>query len=148
MKRYILLVVGVLSYLSTQAQILEPVKWSYAAKKTTANIAVVFIKATIDAGWHIYSTKQKDGGPIKTSFAFGSSTDYELIGDITEPKPIIKHEEAFKMDVHYFQHSVVFQQKIKLINRITTIHGTIHFMVCNDQKCLPPDDLSFDIPLK
>ena len=53
-----------------KAQILTPVHWSYAAKRTGKNEAVVFIKATIDDGWHIYSQTVKDGGPIKTSFTF------------------------------------------------------------------------------
>ncbi len=54
--------------LRASAQIMDPVKWSYGAKKTGKNEAVIFLKATIDDGWHIYSTKQKDGGPVKTTF--------------------------------------------------------------------------------
>lgn len=37
------------------AQILNPVKWSYAAKRINSKEAIVYLKATIDNGWHIYS---------------------------------------------------------------------------------------------
>jgi DsbC/DsbD-like thiol-disulfide interchange protein len=130
------------------AQILTPVKWSYAAKKTGNTEAVVFIKATIDAGWHIYSQNVKDGGPIKTAFTFPESKQYSLIGKTTEPVPVTKFEKAFGMNVSYFEHSVIFQQKIKLKAAQATVKGKLEYMTCNDQKCLPPEDLDFTVEVK
>jgi hypothetical protein len=49
-----------LSALKGSAQILKPVKWSYGAKKISATEAVVFIKANIDGGWHLYSQTVKN----------------------------------------------------------------------------------------
>ncbi|WP_317169231.1 protein-disulfide reductase DsbD domain-containing protein [Mucilaginibacter humi] len=94
------------------AQVLTPVKWAYAAKKTSATEVTVLLKATIDAGWHIYSQNVKDGGPIKTSFTFAKSKDYTLVGKAIEPKPVTKYEDAFKMNVSYFEKEVVFTQKL------------------------------------
>ena len=130
------------------AQVLTPVKWSYAAKKTSNTEAVVFLKATIEDGWHIYSTKQKDGGPVKTSFTFKPLDGYVLQGKVSEPEPVTKYEPSFVMDVHYFEHSVVFQQKIKLKQAQAVVKGQLEFMVCNDQKCLPPEDVDFRIAVK
>jgi DsbC/DsbD-like thiol-disulfide interchange protein len=145
-----LALVIVISFLSTGlfAQILTPVKWSYAAKKISKTEAVLLLKASIDNGWHIYSTQQKDGGPIKTSFTFTPSKDYVINGAIAEPKPTTKFEQAFKMNVSYFEKAVIFQQKIKLKKDQTNIKGKIEFMVCNDKQCLPPDDVDFSIPVK
>ncbi len=139
-----------LSFLSTGlfAQILAPVKWSYAAKKTSKTEAVLLIKATIDNGWHIYSTQQKEGGPIKTSFVFTPSKDYAINGALTEPKSTTKFEQVFKMNVSYFEKAVVFQQKIKLKQAQTNIKGKIEYMVCNDKQCLPPEEVDFSIPVK
>ena len=138
------------SFLSTGlfAQILQPVKWSYAAKRISKTEAVLLLKATIDNGWHIYSTRQKEGGPVKTEFTFTPSKDYALIGIVAEPKPVTKFENAFKMNVLYFEKSAVFQQKIKLNKDQTNIKGKVEFMVCNDKQCLPPDDFEFNIPVK
>lgn len=148
MKKLIIISVLTLLFCKASSQILHPIKWSYAAKKTSKNEAVIFLKATIDEGWHIYSTVQKDGGPIKTSFLFTSSKDYDLIGTVSEPKPVTKYEKAFEMDVSYFENSVIFQQKVRLKAANVTVKGTLKFMTCNDKQCLPPETVSFETPIK
>lgn len=73
--------------LSAYSQILKPVTWSYAAKKTGPNTATVFIKASVDQGWHLYSQFVKDGGPVKTTFSFPASGVYTLVGKTMNQKP-------------------------------------------------------------
>lgn len=126
-------------------QILTPVKWSYAAKKINENETMIFIKASINEGWHIYSTMQPEGGPIKTSFTFSPSMEYTLVGKLTEPKSVTKYETNFKMNVHYFEKSVVFNQKIRVNKKGFVLNGKLNFMVCNDEKCLPPEDVYFNV---
>jgi hypothetical protein len=148
MKRVLAIAVVLMIAVSAKAQIETPVKWSYAAKKINATEAVVFLKATMDNGWHIYSQTVKDGGPIKTSFKFTPSKEYALVGKPVEPKPITRFEKSFGTDVSFFEKEVVFQQKIKLKSpNATAVKGSLEFMTCNDQKCLPPDDVNFTIPL-
>lgn len=148
MKNLLAVTAALLLSIGAHAQIVTPVKWAYAAKKTSPTEVTVFLKATIDAGWHIYSQNVKDGGPIKTSFAFAKSKDYVLVGKPVEPKPITKYEKSFSMDVSYFEKEVVFQQKIKLKSaNVTAIKGQLEYMTCNDQKCLPPEDVNFSIPV-
>jgi len=133
------------------AQILHPVKWSYGSMRMGKNEALLFFKATMDNGWHIYSVNQKDGGPVKTNFSFTPATNYRLIGNIQEPTPLAKFDKSFNMNVLYFGNSVVFQQKVSFRhiqdNKII-IKGTLNFMVCNDERCLPPEDVKFSILLK
>jgi DsbC/DsbD-like thiol-disulfide interchange protein len=148
MKKVLLLMIMFMISAGAYAQIEAPVKWSYAAKRLNNNEAVILLRATIQDGWHIYSQNVKDGGPIKTSFTFAPSKDYTLVGKPSEPKPVTKYEEAFKMNVSYFEKTVTFQQKIKLkSNKVTAIKGQLEFMTCNDKKCLPPDDVDFTVPL-
>lgn len=137
-----------LANLAAHSQILKPVTWSYAAKKTGATTATVFIKATIDQGWHLYSQFVKEGGPVKTTFTFPSSGTYSLVGTTTEPKAVTKYESTFKMNVSYFEKSVMFQQKIKLKGKTATVKGSVEFMVCDDKQCLPPEQVDFNIPVK
>lgn len=148
MKKALLLITALVIATGAFAQIEKPVKWSYAAKKISSTEAVVFMRATIDAGWHIYSQNIKDGGPVKTSFTFSPSKEYALIGKTAEPAPTTKFEEAFKMDVSYFEKTVTFQQKIRLKSpNVKSVKGQLEYMVCNDKKCLPPEDVDFDIAL-
>ena len=114
MKKLIMLSACVLLGFTARGQILHPVKWGYAAKKIRKNEAMIFLKPAIDDEWHIYSSTQKDGGPIKTSFTFTLSNDYELIGTISEPKPVREYEKSFEMNVSYFENNVFFQQKVWL----------------------------------
>ena len=134
--------------LKTSAQILTPVRWSYGAKKINAHEAVVFMKASIDDGWHLYSQFVKDGGPVKTTFTFDTSKAYTLVGTTQEPTPVTRNEKAFNMDVSFFEHEVIFQQKIKLKAGQAIVKGKLEYMTCNDKQCLPPDDIDFSIPVK
>lgn len=149
MKKLLLALVALLSFGAAKAQIEHPVEWSYAAKKVSATEAVVLFKATIQDGWHIYSLNVKDGGPVKTSFTFTKSPDYTLVGAASEPTPITKFEKSFSMNVSYFEKSVIFQQKIKIkAGKPLVVKGQLEYMVCNDHKCLPPDDIDFSVPVK
>lgn len=146
---FILLILSVTAVTSASAQILKPVKWSYAAKKTGENEVVVFLKATIEDGWHMYSQHVKKGGPVKTSFTFAPSQAYSLVGNTIEPKPVTQYQDLFKMDVSYFEDEVIFQQKVKLNAKgQTVVKGKLEYMVCDDQQCLPPTEVEFAIPIK
>ena len=57
-------------------------------------------------------------------------------------------EKVFNMNVPYFTDEVVFQQKIKLNKGATTVKGKVEFMVCDDKKCLPPNEIAFSVPVK
>ena len=138
----------VTAFMETEAQILTPVHWSYAAKKISKDEAVVFMKATIDEGWHVYSQTVKDGGPVKTTFTFPGSKTYTLIGKTIEPTPITRNEKVFNMEVGFFEKEVIFQQKIKLKASQVTVKGTLEYMTCNDHQCLPPEDVEFSIAVK
>ena len=148
MKKIILIATVLLLSYGAFAQIEVPVKWSYAAKRVSRTEAIVYFRANIQSGWHIYSLHVKDGGPIKTSFKFAPSKEYGMYGKTTEPTPLTKYEKAFSMDVSYFEKTVTFQQKIKLRSpKAAIVKGSLEYMTCNDKKCLPPDDVEFSVPI-
>lgn len=148
MKNLFLFTVGLLFSLSASSQILRPIKWSYTAKKTSATEATVFIKATLQDGWHLYAQENQEGGPVKTTFIFSSDKSYQLKGKVTEPKFISKFEKTFNMNVNYFEKTVVFQQKVRLKGGKAVVKGAVEFMVCSNQQCLPPDTNEFSIPIQ
>ncbi|WP_345949672.1 protein-disulfide reductase DsbD domain-containing protein [Mucilaginibacter sp. PAMB04274] len=148
MKKMLFIAATILVSLQLHAQILTPVKWSYGSKKTGKAEAVIFVKATIDAGWHLYSQTVKEGGPVKTTFTFAASPAYTLVGKTHEPAPITRYEKVFSMNVSFFEKQVIFQQKIKLKAGQATVKGTLEYMTCNDKQCLPPETIEFSIPVK
>lgn len=138
----------ILLTLGAKAQIENPVKWSYSFEKLSENEANILIKANIDKGWHLYSQFIEDGGPIPTSFKFTPKADFTLIGKVSEsPKAVSAYDPNFGMQISWHQTQVTFTQKVKLKNPKTTISGVLEFMVCNDQKCLPPTEEEFSVSI-
>ena len=72
MKKILLVLIMLVSINTLKAQIMNPVKWSYAAKIGEGGTATLYLKATIESGWHVYSVNQKPGGPQKTEFTFAN----------------------------------------------------------------------------
>ena len=141
---------------STQAQfpdpnakIYDPVKWTFSSEKLNGNEHNLIITAKIEKGWHVYSQFIDDGGPIPTSFKFKSSPDYKLVDKVTEsPKAVSAFDKNFNMEIAWHKDLVIFKQKIFLLDPKTSIAGTLEFMVCNDERCLPPAEVEFTIALE
>jgi len=147
MKKLLLVLIVMFAGRGAFAQIEGHVTWAYAAKKVSPTEAMVYLKATIDDSWHIYSAYIKEGGPIKTSFKFSPSKEYAMVGKIVEPKPISQYDKNFSMNLTYFENSVTFEQKVKLTGKKTTVKGSLEYMTCNDHKCLPPETVEFSVPV-
>ncbi len=147
MKKILSIIFLFLGY-SVQGQILNPVKWSYSSERINDKEANLIITAKIDKGWHVYSQFIEEGGPVPTSFKFSPSGDYKLVGKVTEePKPVTAFDKNFNMNISWHENQAIFKQLIKLTKPKTTVSGTVEFMVCNDEKCLPPTELDFKIPV-
>ena len=131
------------------AQIFQPVKWTYESKKVSDNEYELIFKVAIDNGWHIYGVEKHEDGPIPTSFNFKASDDYEMVGDIKLPKVTSHYDEMFEMDVTYFSGNLEFVQKIRMKSaKPFKIQGETEHQACDDTKCIAPEltEFSFDLP--
>ena len=148
MKQLFSLLLALILYTTSQAQILDPVKWSFSSTKVNDKEADLLITAKIEPGWHVYSQFIEEGGPVPTSFKFKSSPDFSVSGKISEtPKAVSAFDKNFDMQIAWHQDQVVFKQRIKLNKPKTTVNGTLEFMVCDDERCLPPAEVEFSIPV-
>lgn len=131
------------------AQMLEPVKWAFSAKKTSDTEAEVIFTATMDKGWHLYSQYVPAGGPVATEFKLEKNKNFQTSGKVIEPKPIEENDPNFDMVVKYFAKKAVFTQKIKILTTNDfKIKGSVYFMCCNDVNCLPPNEVLFEVSIK
>lgn len=135
---------------TTFAQIYDPVSWSFSVEERGKDFALLSFKAEIEEGWHVYATElPSDDGPIATSFSFTPGKDYSLDGKIKEQKYITKYDPNFDMELNFHDGTASFTQRVKLkTSEKTVISGFLTFMTCDDEKCLPPEDVEFkfDIP--
>lgn len=135
---------GIVMAFGLQAQQLDPVKWSYTVKETSADEATLVFTAKLDAGWHLYSQHTDPMGPVALEFTFNESKDYKRIGNVTEPNPHEEMDESFGCIVKSFSGTVVFRQKIKrLASNNFTVSGTLSYQLCNDGSCIAPEDHDF-----
>ena len=125
-------------------QQLDPVKWKYSVRETSATEAELVFTATLDAGWHLYSQYTSPDGPLAIEFTFEESKDYERVGKVLEPKPHEEMDDIFQCIVKSFSGKVVFRQKVKRISdKDFTVKGTVSYQLCNDGSCIAPEDHDF-----
>lgn len=130
------------------AQIYNPVKWSFSSKRTGEKEFELSLTAKIDKGWHLYSQNiSGDDGPIPTSFTFIPDKSFTLSGKVTEPKPTKEYDPNFQMELFFFSNTVTFKQKVLTAAEKTTVKGSLEFMVCDNEKCLPPETVDFEFSL-
>ncbi len=132
--------------ITANAQIENPVKWSYSAKRLADKSYELHIAANIDKNWHIYAQEAGEG-PEPTSFTFAPNPLVKYEGKVRESGKLEKtYDPNFKSVLKYYSSGVDFIQKVKLKSKATTVvNGTVTFMVCNDNKCLPPKEVPFSV---
>lgn len=135
---------------SVNAQLLQPIKWSYSAKKTADKTYEIHFTATIQSGWHLYSQSQPEDAIIEpTAFTFNNNPLVSLDGKVKEVGKMEKFRDA-KLDISANQYSktVDFVQVVKLkANAKTSITGSVAFQTCNDERCLPVKTEKFTIAI-
>ena len=126
------------------AQIQEPIKFKTELAKLSETEAELVFQATIDEGWHLYSTELPEDGPVSATLNIEQMEGVELVGKLTPRGKIIEHYDAmFEMDLRYFEHEGAFVQKLKFKGGDYSISGYLNYAACNDQNCLPPTDVEF-----
>lgn len=135
-------------FLFASAQIENPVKWSYTAKKVADKSYEIHLTATIDDGWHIYAQDAGEG-PEPTSFSFMSNPLVKTEGSVKEIGKMEKaYDPNFRSTLKYYSNKVDFVQRVKVKTAANTmVSGSVTYMVCNDKKCLPPRDIPFSVKL-
>ena len=127
-----------------QAQIKDPVKFKTELTPLSDTEAEVVFTATIDKGWHVYSTDLGDGGPISATFNVDNKSGVELVGKLKPVgKEVATFDKLFEMKVRYFENTAKFVQKVKFTGGAYAIEGYLEYGACDDESCLPPTQVPF-----
>ena len=130
----------------TFAQMHDPIKCESAWKIVSDGVAELRISATIDAGWHLYST-ELEGGPTAATLVVETIEGAHLDGKLTfEGKEIAKYDEMFGMEVRYFENQVTFVQRVIIEKADYKVEGYFQYGACDDENCMPPTDVPFKYP--
>lgn len=146
MKKIYSLLLLLFAVVTMQAQIQEPVTFKTELKTLSAAEAEIIFTATIDNGWHVYSTDLGDGGPISATFNVDKMTGAEAVGKLKPVgKEVATFDRLFEMNVRYFEGTAKFVQKIKFTAPTYLIDGYLEFGACDDESCLPPTQVPFKL---
>ena len=101
------------------------------------------LTAESEAGWHIYSITQQDGGPQRSKIAVDPSPDFELAGSFqADQPPQVKQYEFFKVPVEEHPGTVTWTAPIKLAEGVDPQKLMVRMLfsgqVCQDDGvCIP-----------
>ncbi len=133
----ILFAIALCAFVS-QAQMLNPVKWTKSVKMTDEKNGVITFTAKIDNGWHMYSNDTPDGGPIPLSIKWDKKEGVKLVGGLKHSKaPTTIDDEMFEMKVRQWEGSVSISQNFTTTANKYSIEGEVSYQACSDQGCVP-----------
>ena len=124
------------------AQMVDPVHFTSDLKTENGVEAEIIFHATIDNGWHVYSTEIGNGGPTEATFNVVKMDGAELVGKLTPKGKVIKKmDKLFDMELKYFENEVTFVQKLRFTKPDYDIDCYLEYGACSDASCLPPSEV-------
>ena len=128
---------------AANGQFLDPVHFKSELKTTEGSAeGEIIFSATIDPGWHVYSTDLGNDGPIAATFNAVKMEGVETVGKLTpEGNVIKKYDEMFGMELKFFEKTATFIQKIRFTKPEYAIDCYLEYGACNDQSCMPPSQV-------
>lgn len=128
------------------AQLLDPITWT-SDFTTEGETATLTLTAKIDDGWHLYATElpaELVDGPDPTSISFSYLKGLELLGELTPSEaPIKVFDSVYDSELMFWEHQITLTQQFTITDENYALAGTIDFMACNDQNCIPPSSFDF-----
>ena len=85
------------------AQIQTPIKFKTELKSISETEAEIIFEATIDAGWHLYSTDLPEDGPISTTLTMEKLEGSALVWKLTPRGNVLDHSDyMFELNLRSF----------------------------------------------
>lgn len=149
MKKLLFFTFFVAAAMVSKSQV-NPVKWAFASKKIADKTYELRITATIQSGWHLYSQSQPDDAIAEpTRITINKNPLLTLDGKIKEEGKLEKfHDAKLQVSANQYSSKVEFVQTVKLKSSARTkISGSVRFQTCDDEKCLRPETVTFNVAL-
>ncbi|EDP95992.1 protein-disulfide reductase DsbD domain-containing protein [Kordia algicida OT-1] len=138
------------AFQNEQPKVFDPVQWKGSVIQYSDEEYELVMTASIEDKWHLYSQRSYgDDGPFPTEFTFlEEGIGYEAIGKVTESDTKEVFDKVFQKNISFYEKEAVFRQQIIVKDTLTKkITAEVLFMVCDDEKCLPPTvkTIKFDL---
>ncbi|RZJ64610.1 MAG: thiol:disulfide interchange protein, partial [Flavobacterium sp.] len=142
MKRLAYLLLCFFTFISANAQILDPVKWTSKIEKKSDTEYLLIFDAVIEDEWHVYSQHTPEGGVLPLEVLFNNDKgNFEAKGKADESKTRTAFNDIFGVNEIFFEKSGQLRQLIKITNpKNTVIQAELSYQVCK-QVCIQQNKL-------
>ena len=110
------------------------------------------LAARIEEGWHLYSMKRLEEGPIATRIWIAEGQPFELAGAVAAPPPETIQDPNFNMEVEYYEGEAVFTLPVRISPNAAAgprkLEVSASYQSCNDKLCLPPRTVKIDVAIE
>ena len=150
--KIILMFFVILSSNFMNAQIEYPedkAKWKFSLEQKGGE-ATIIAEVKMETHWHINSIVLPKGVfGLPTTFKLTKASTFKTVGNVIEPKAIVKHDDASDEDLSYHEGKILLKQKIKVTSeKDFVLTGTFSFQTCDATHCLAPYDGTFKVNVK
>ena len=144
MKKILIGLLALLFCVVAQGQMMDPVHFSSQLKTLGGGEAEIIFSATVDDGWHVYSTDLGSDGPVSATFTAVKMEGVEMVGKLKPRGNVVKQfDKMFDMELRFFEHKAMFVQKVRFTKPQYTIDCYLEYGACNDEMCMPPTQVEF-----
>ena len=142
MFRILFSLLAVIFSISVRGQMMDPVHFTSQLKMLEGDEAEIIFSATVDPGWHVYSTDLGNDGPISATFNVVKMDGVETVGKLKPRGHVVKQfDKMFDMELRFFEHKAMFVQKVRFTKPQYTIDCYLEYGACNDEMCMPPSQV-------
>ena len=142
MYRIVISLLAVIFSISIRGQMMDPVHFTSQLKMLEGDEAEIIFSATVDPGWHVYSTDMGNDGPISATFNAVKIDGVETVGKLKPRGNVVKQfDKMFDMELRFFERKATFVQKIRFTRPQYTIDCFLEYGACNDEMCMPPSQV-------
>jgi hypothetical protein len=121
------------------------VTWDFSAVKKSDHLVEVHLKALLSEGWHLYPTDSASS-PFPTKIDFLPGPGFSLKGALREKGELTTYyQKDSGGSIRYFTGAVEFIQEVSVGSNGHSAQGTVRFVVCTDEECMPPETKDFAI---
>ena len=143
MYRILISLLAVIFSISVRGQMMDPVHFTSQLKMLEGADAEIIFSATIDEGWHVYSTDLGNDGPVSATFHAVKMDGVETVGKLKPRGNVTKQfDKMFDMELRFFEHKATFVQKVRFTKPQYTIDCFLEYGACNDEMCMPPSEVA------
>ncbi|HEX4129279.1 MAG TPA: thioredoxin family protein [Pirellulales bacterium] len=115
--------------------------------------AQLVVHAKMQDGWHIYSTTQPPGGPVRTKITLAADSPAKLAGEFQPTPAPEKHPEPAFNNITVETHAgdVTWRAGLSIPPGTDlaqlVVSGKVFVQACTDTNCLPPQNVPFEARL-